>query len=400
MGCAICGEPGAGQRIAGVSLCDTCFSGDFGHHLGRHGVHLQELRYDLEDREHSSIGHFVETCATLDRALELDATFSPQGRLTRWLGSSHVRTGDADFDRAVLVKTPRPERAARILEHAGVRAAILDNVFELAAAGTGGELRIQGHRCRLWEQLDHARRGAGLEDRRRLAVLFLHLAEWAAASGLPTNPALAAFPDLEGLGDALSRGRLLHVSFHRTTLPHLTGLAFLQAMGAGDAFPSFGLHGCRVVSGDFTPLRTFDWLQRLQLEDLPDLGDLSWLPRLASLQVLNLAGSPVGDLSPLATLTDLQILTCGHTAVQDCAPLARLPRLRGLSLGWTRITDLSPLAGLTALEELNISDLAVDLSPLFGMPRLRKLWIRDGRVDPAQLDALRGHLPALRIDPP
>ncbi len=62
----------------------------------------------------------------------------------------------------------------------------------------------------------------------------------------------------------------------------------------------------------------------------------------------------VSDLGPLSALTGLQSLDLGSTQVSELGPLSGLTGLQSLHLGSTRVSELGPLSGLTGLQSLHL----------------------------------------------
>src|SRR5204862_131358 len=92
-----------------------------------------------------------------------------------------------------------------------------------------------------------------------------------------------------------------------------------------------------------------DWCP---LGSIRDLGPLSGLKQLQS---LDLAGAQVTDLGPLSGLAQLQSLELTGSQVSDLGPLRRLTQLQSLAVAGTKMSDLGPLSGLTQLQFLDVS---------------------------------------------
>jgi len=111
--------------------------------------------------------------------------------------------------------------------------------------------------------------------------------------------------------------------------------------------------------------------ERLPLEIIERIIDLTPLAELTSLVSLDLAGTKVTDLTPLAGLTVLQSLDLRGTPVTDLTPLAGVTGLKSLALSNTEVTDVTPPAGLTGLKSLVLSNTEVtDVTPLAGLTGL------------------------------
>jgi internalin A len=147
--------------------------------------------------------------------------------------------------------------------------------------------------------------------------------------------------------------------------------------------------GRRVAEAKRLGTKSLD-LSKLEISDLPPLGeltdleildcsqtnvsDLSPVAGLSNLQELNCSYALVSDLSPVARLSNLQQLNCSYTSVGDLSPLEKLSNLRGLDCSCTPVSDLSPTATLSTLQELSCYGTTVsDLSPAATLSALQKL---------------------------
>jgi Leucine-rich repeat (LRR) protein len=107
------------------------------------------------------------------------------------------------------------------------------------------------------------------------------------------------------------------------------------------------LTGCRLLSGDLSPLAGLTSLKSLDLTGCKQLsGDLSPLAGLTLLQLLDLYGCKQlsGGLFPLAGLTSLRTLHLDNClSIRRFAPLeSLLPTLEILSLFGCKLDDLPP----------------------------------------------------------
>ncbi len=156
----------------------------------------------------------------------------------------------------------------------------------------------------------------------------------------------------------------------------------LMAQHAADLYQNDGrglvLRNTQV--GDVTPLAGLTSLQRLDLSST-QVGDVTPLAGLTSLQSLDLNSTQVGDVTPLAGLTSLQSLDLNYTQVGDVTPLAGLTSLQSLDLNSTQVGDVTPLAGLTSLQYLYLNSTQVgDVTPLAGLTSLQYLYLRNTQV--------------------
>lgn len=184
-------------------------------------------------------------------------------------------------------------------------------------------------------------------------------------------------------------------------LAELTGLRHLTISGGPEFLPC-----------DLTPLKELQTLNlhttpRCNMPKLPSklsslsvtgIGDLEFLRGMKSLEWLNLNDNPeLSDLSPLADCPNLTRLSVVDTAVCDLSPLAGHPSLKELTLSSTRVTDVSPLATIPTLEMIWLYGTAVeDVSCLAALPLLNDLNLRKTRV--TDLSAFRGRENILGIE--
>ena len=122
------------------------------------------------------------------------------------------------------------------------------------------------------------------------------------------------------------------------------------------------------------------------------LTDLSLLPNLQKLTLLECGAV---DLSPLAEITSLTDFLAMSTDYIDYTPMLSLPRLeRFVARGpvWDAL-DLSPLAGRDTLKTFFFPGEIADLAPLFSHKGLERLELSN--VTPDQFRRLARELPSL-----
>ncbi|MBX3053785.1 MAG: leucine-rich repeat domain-containing protein [Caldilineaceae bacterium] len=198
------------------------------------------------------------------------------------------------------------------------------------------------------------------------------------AAALMARHAAALCPD---------EGRVLDLSFTQvgdmTPLAGLTSLQFLLLVDT--------------QVGDVSPLAGLTSLQSLLLINT-QVRDVTPLARLTSLQVLFLNGTQVGDVTALAGLTSLQVLSLNGMQVGDVTALAGLTSLNTLDLRNTQVGDVTPLAGLTSLQSLFLSDTQVrDVTPIKERIATGKLRIELSEEQVAQLQSQLKNLPGLGL---
>ena len=122
------------------------------------------------------------------------------------------------------------------------------------------------------------------------------------------------------------------------------------------------------------------------------LTDLSLLPNLQKLTLLECGAT---DLSPLAEITSLTDFLAMSTDYIDYTPVLSLPRLeRFVARGpvWDAL-DLSPLAGRDTLKTFFFPGEIADLAPLFSHKGLERLELSN--VTPEEFRRLAQELPSL-----
>ena len=121
--------------------------------------------------------------------------------------------------------------------------------------------------------------------------------------------------------------------------------------------------------------------------------DISFIPRLANLTMLELYRFENIDISVLSCATKLTYLELVHLGITDISPLANLTKLTRLELHENQITDISALSSLTMLEDLGLyENKVIDVSPLSRLTKLRLLNLaRNEIIDISPL----AHLPKL-----
>lgn len=111
------------------------------------------------------------------------------------------------------------------------------------------------------------------------------------------------------------------------------------------------------------------------------VSDLSALPYIGQLKVLDLQNNKLDDLKGLESLTDLEELYLGHNHIKRIEALKPLSKLEKLDLQNNLISDISSLSLLTDLKELYLdSNVITDLRPLLVLKNITRLSIRNNPI--------------------
>lgn len=87
--CGICGRemaPGDEMIVTGMSLCDPCYSGNFGDALEQRGIRIQEMNYVYRiGGDGNKYRHMTEVVGAVAYDVGLDASFTTESGLSRLL---------------------------------------------------------------------------------------------------------------------------------------------------------------------------------------------------------------------------------------------------------------------------------------------------------------------------
>ena len=187
----------------------------------------------------------------------------------------------------------------------------------------------------------------------------------------------------------------------------LSNLAALESLnlngtGVSDLGPLSSLSALerlyldRTQVSDLRALSSLRALRRLDL-DWTEVSDLGPLSSLRGLVTLYLNGTGVSDLGPLSSLTSLKTLVLNGTGVSDLGPLSNFAALESLNLNGTGVSDLGPLSSLTSLKTLVLNGTGVsDLGPLSSLSALERLYL--DRTQVSDLRALSSLRALRRLD--
>ena len=128
---------------------------------------------------------------------------------------------------------------------------------------------------------------------------------------------------------------------------------------------------------DFSGLKNCHTLRQAYFQGLtlPDIGFLSGLSGLQSLELWNLDG--LRDVSALSTLSGLEsLIVFDCPALRDLSPISGCGKLRELTINSDAMTGLKGVEALSELKYLNIASQSItDFSPIGGCGKLQELWI-------------------------
>ncbi|MEU8631348.1 NACHT domain-containing protein [Amycolatopsis sp. NPDC048633] len=149
-------------------------------------------------------------------------------------------------------------------------------------------------------------------------------------------------------------------------LSYLEDLDRFDELAALPFLPGLALDGVPELT-DLRPLSFLDRPSGLSFRNCPRLRDVRALAGWAgSLTRLGFANCPEVELSVLPSLTKLEVLQFSDTPFPDFRVLSGLPALRHLALTGPEEIDLTPLAGRTGLEVLVAADVRLAGEELLG----------------------------------
>lgn len=165
----------------------------------------------------------------------------------------------------------------------------------------------------------------------------------------------------------------------------------------------------KVTARDLSGLGGLNHLERLIIENCPDLGELNWvasLSRLKGLSLVNCRG--LDDLGPLSVCTRLTALgveggTWSPMHLSSLGPVSALGDLEYLFLVNTKVADgsLRPLRGLTKLNAIQCGDFFAkeEFAALAdALPGARCDWFPARPRADGMVDIVAGSRPSLEKD--
>ncbi len=129
-----------------------------------------------------------------------------------------------------------------------------------------------------------------------------------------------------------------------------------------------------------------------------NISDINVLSGLSDLTELNLSWNNISDINALSSLENLNTLHLSDNHINDISALSELTDLTYLELCNNNITDISVLNGLTNLTELNLGGNNIsDISVLSELTDLNKLYLYKNPISESEIEALKKSLPNCEI---
>jgi len=113
------------------------------------------------------------------------------------------------------------------------------------------------------------------------------------------------------------------------------------------------------------------------------LTDVSWIPLMPNVRMVELSINDKTDLSPLEEVKSLvSVKLEGRTkGFIDLSFVASLPKLEVLEVRGPRVESLAPLKSLRTLKTIGVTDGVIDdLSPLENLPKLESVFLPEQRI--------------------
>ena len=139
-------------------------------------------------------------------------------------------------------------------------------------------------------------------------------------------------------------------------------------------------------------------LPKLSVVYLYQINSLEGLTNQPAVREININENPdLVDLSPLATCPQLERLMARQTGIRDLSPLTKHPSLKAINVNNSKVTDVSPLSTIPTLESVWLYGTAVkDVSCLASLPKLNDLNLYSTQV--TDLSAFQGRENILKVE--
>ncbi len=153
----------------------------------------------------------------------------------------------------------------------------------------------------------------------------------------------------------------------------------------------------QVVINNLKPLWDFLSLKALYISN-SSLSDLTSLPALVHLEVLECKQLPLENIAPIGSLSSLRELNISNTATDDLRPLATLSKLEVLNCSGTNVSNLRGLENLVSLSKLDCSNTRVNrLDQIFGLDNLNELSCYNTRLNQRDISGFQSVNPDCKI---
>jgi len=138
---------------------------------------------------------------------------------------------------------------------------------------------------------------------------------------------------------------------------------------------SLDLSRNNISERDLGTLSLLSGLENLDLANIFQVKNFSFLTTMKQLRTLNLSGSNIDDISGLGQAKELRALNLSYTRIHGkTASLAAMKKLESLDLAYSSLSDLSFLSFCTGLKNLDLSGLQIEdpgaVASLDGLIRL------------------------------
>jgi internalin A len=206
---------------------------------------------------------------------------------------------------------------------------------------------------------------SGLECWSHLRVLDLYEND---LSGANATTAIASLTQLESLYLGCAGVETLDEIEHHPTLETLS----VSAVGCPGYAPDLG------VLSTLTRLKSLDVSEHAAF-------DVTALSNLKALEEVFAPGTQLADISALTNLPLLQRLVLSDNGISNVSPLSGLQYLSRLSLDQNDISSFDALSGLVSLKDLVLNTNAIsDLPDLASFPALREIELSENAISDLQ----------------
>ncbi len=118
-------------------------------------------------------------------------------------------------------------------------------------------------------------------------------------------------------------------------------------------------------------LKTFRNIEKIDLSNNLNIGDINPLSELSELSDLNLSNTIIEDLNPIRNLKKLETINCSGSAVSTLTSLRYINSLKEIDISNTMVSSIDIFSNLTELNKVNLSSSSV--TNIKGLAKLEKL---------------------------